>query len=157
MRAMKWRFQFRLRTLLIGITVIAVGLGVCLRMWVVPAQRQRAMVRSVEAIGGRCAYLGRSPLNPSDYFDKVFNVTFTDSLATDDDIDKLFQRHQNDFGQLESFFFIGTPVTDKSLAHLGELKQLKGIGLLETKVTDAGVAELQKALPGCTITRRTKR
>jgi internalin A len=44
-------------------------------------------------------------------------------------------------------------VTDTSLKELKELKQLTLLNLKRTQVTDAGVAELKKALPKCQILR----
>ena len=48
---------------------------------------------------------------------------------------------------------VGTKVTDADLKELKDLKQLTSLNLYATKVTDDGVADLQKALPGCKITR----
>jgi hypothetical protein len=42
-------------------------------------------------------------------------------------------------------------VTDAGLEHLKNLTRLKELDLYDTKVTAAGVAELQKALPKCQI------
>ena len=50
----------------------------------------------------------------------------------------------------------GTKVTDKGLSHLRELKQLQFLSLFETRVTDAGVAALQKSLPRASIAHATK-
>ena len=44
-------------------------------------------------------------------------------------------------------------MTDAGLKQLAGLKELKLLFLQGTKVTDAGVAELQKALPGCNVQR----
>jgi hypothetical protein len=46
-----------------------------------------------------------------------------------------------------------TAVTDAGLVHLMKLDNLGVLNLNRTKVTDAGAAELQKALPRCTIFR----
>jgi hypothetical protein len=46
-----------------------------------------------------------------------------------------------------------TPISDAGLEHLKGLTQLQGLMLAHTKVTDAGVRELQKALPKCSIGR----
>ncbi len=47
-----------------------------------------------------------------------------------------------------------TPVTDAALQELSTLKSLKRIMLMDcTRVTDAGVAEFQRSLPLCEITR----
>jgi hypothetical protein len=42
----------------------------------------------------------------------------------------------------------GTQVTDAGLKELKDLKQLTSLYLGDNKVTDDGVADLQKALPG---------
>ena len=52
---------------------------------------------------------------------------------------------------IEKLGFSNSPITD---AALPELKQLKGLVILHlfgTKVTAAGVADLQQALPNCKI------
>ena len=46
---------------------------------------------------------------------------------------------------------MGTKITDTGLKEVAKLKQLKRLFLEGTKVTKAGVAELQKALPKCII------
>ena len=45
----------------------------------------------------------------------------------------------------------GTDVMDAGLKELANLKSLSRLTLCETKVTDAGVEELQKALKKCLI------
>ena len=45
------------------------------------------------------------------------------------------------------------PVNDSDLEHVTPLKELRQLDLTSTKVTDEGVAKLQKALPNCKITR----
>ena len=42
-------------------------------------------------------------------------------------------------------------ITDTGLVHVRGLAKLRSLLLYGTKVTDAGVAELQKALPNCKI------
>ena len=44
-------------------------------------------------------------------------------------------------------------MTDAGLKELAGLKSLQSLNLHSTKVTDAGLKELQKALPGCIINR----
>jgi hypothetical protein len=46
-----------------------------------------------------------------------------------------------------------TQITDAGLKELAGLKSLHSLELFNTPVTDAGLKELQKALPGCQITR----
>jgi internalin A len=65
----------------------------------------------------------------------------------------------SELAALPNFTFLGlagTKVTDvglKKLAALNNLKNLKNLDLSQTGVTDAGVKELQKALPNCQITK----
>ena len=48
----------------------------------------------------------------------------------------------------------GTKITDAGLKEVAQLQQLTSLGLLAcTQITDAGVAELKKALPKCIIRR----
>ena len=50
--------------------------------------------------------------------------------------------------------FVGTGVTDAGLKSLAGLKGLKHLNLsLLASVTDAGIAEFKKAVPGCTVSR----
>ena len=55
--------------------------------------------------------------------------------------------------KLEGLELSRTPITDARLVHLRGLTKLEWLYLEETQVTDTGVAELQKALPNCEITK----
>jgi hypothetical protein len=48
---------------------------------------------------------------------------------------------------------VEAPVTDAGLAHLKALHQLEELSLKGSKVTDAGVQELQKALANVKVDR----
>ena len=51
------------------------------------------------------------------------------------------------------FTFGNTQITDTGLAKLTTLTNLKGIGLRECNITEAGIAAFKKALPGCKVFR----
>jgi hypothetical protein len=53
--------------------------------------------------------------------------------------------------QLHALGLIDTKITDAGLKEIAKLQKLTYPYLLNTKVTKAGVAELQKALPKCKI------
>jgi hypothetical protein len=48
---------------------------------------------------------------------------------------------------LRSLDLLETSVTDAGLAHLARLHALRSLDLLETSVTDTGVEQLKKSLP----------
>jgi hypothetical protein len=48
---------------------------------------------------------------------------------------------------------LGAGVTDTGVAHLKELTNLRELIVGDSRLTDAGIAELKKALPNCTIYR----
>ena len=58
---------------------------------------------------------------------------------------------QNEQGEVVDVGLSRTGVTDAGLVHLAGLTALERLWLADTQVTDAGVAELQKALPNCGI------
>jgi hypothetical protein len=58
---------------------------------------------------------------------------------------------KNEQGEVVEVYLSRTRVTDADLAHLAGLPALEHLSLTYSKVTDAGVAELQKALPNCGI------
>jgi len=52
---------------------------------------------------------------------------------------------------LQKLYLGGTKLTDKGALQLQELRELQLLELFLTQVTEAGVAELRRALPGCEI------
>ena len=59
--------------------------------------------------------------------------------------------HLKGLTNLQDFHLDDTQITDAGLVHLKGMSSLTRLNLWKTQVTDAGVAELQKALPNCTI------
>ena len=52
---------------------------------------------------------------------------------------------------LKTLWLATGQITDAGLVHLAGLTALKTLTLYDTQVTDVGVAELQQALPNCSI------
>ena len=126
-----------MRTMLVG----AVMLLACLS-GAAPADEASA-VKAVEKLGGRVTRDDKLPGKP------VIGVNLAGTNVTDAGLKEL-----KDFKQLTSLDVSWSKqVTDAGLKELKDLKQLTRLNLADTKVTDDGVAELQKALPGCKITR----
>src|SRR6185436_8119742 len=79
----RW-YQFSLKAVFVGMTLLSLGLGVWLKC-IEPAERQRAMARRVERLGGYVRYAEASaderwPVPtlrhwlPRDYFDALIEI-----------------------------------------------------------------------------------
>src|SRR6185436_21125113 len=87
----RW-YQFSLKAVFVGMTLLTLGLGVWLKCFE-PAERQRATVRRVEGLGGYVRYAEaladeRWPLPtlrqwlPRDYFDALTEINLDATKAT---------------------------------------------------------------------------
>ena len=63
-------------------------------------------------------------------------------------------KHLAGMTHLEGLVLNDNRVSDESVPLLCTLKNLQGLGLLNTNVSAAGVARLHRALPECTISSR---
>lgn len=78
---------------------------------------------------------------------EIVQVDLTDTTVTDAQLVYL-----KNLTKLESLDLGLTSITDAGLVHLTELTNLKNLNLLRSpRITDAGVVELQEALPNCKI------
>ena len=149
--------QFRVRSLILVVAVIAVPLG-----WVASVQRnvnrEAATLRKLEAYGarstrsrltGRVCSLWFAPLQgvPSNLSDEDLPLSqdFTDldwlclsrTRVTDDGM-----RHVRSFDRLVSLGLADTRITDSALRLLNELDRLQVLDLSGTLITDAGLQHL---------------
>ncbi|MCE9556821.1 MAG: hypothetical protein K8T91_26025 [Planctomycetes bacterium] len=142
--------QYRLRTLLVITTIIAVLFG----WWSYKAQRQREAVAALRKIGGT-AYYHRylpwtsenydSPKWPpwvldtvvADYLARVQVIRLNSTTVTDDDLKFL-----KNMPALEELQLNNTDITDVSLQHLEDLTALHTLWLDNTRVSDAGLKHL---------------
>jgi internalin A len=155
----RW-YQFSLKAVFVGMTLLSLGLGVWLKC-IEPAERQRAMARRVERLGGYVRYADapsaqRWPLPilrqwlPRDYFDALSEINLdaakanaakatiikaTIVKATDGDLADLHR-----FQHLQELWLNGTDVTDVTVKQLDRLRELRVVNLRGTKVTDEGLA-----------------
>ena len=60
-----------------------------------------------------------------------------------------------EFPGLEMLYLDGSDVTDASLPTISSLQKLKMLTLVDCEISEAGYASLQRALPGCSMSRMT--
>ena len=125
-----------MRTMLVGAVMLLACLSGAARA------DEASAVKAVEKLGGKVTRDDKLPGKP------VIGVNLCSTRVRDADLKEL-----KDLKQLTSLQLGGGRVTDAGLKGLKDLKQLTSLNLGSTKVTDDGVADLQKALPGCKITR----
>jgi hypothetical protein len=153
-RKRRW-FQFSLRTLLIGVTLLAAACS-----WfggkMERARRQRAAVDCIGKHGGSVVYdyqldeLGNvrsdaAPPQPSwlrslsgdDIFTSVVDVTF-DQSTTDAGLP-----HLTGFDQLLELCLDDANITDAGMENLKALEYLRVLRLCGTKITNAGLESLK--------------
>ena len=158
----RW-FQFSLKALLIGMTVLCVGPGGYVAYEQAKGRKQMAAFRAVNEFGGYFALDGKTPVRSiwarwilgDDTAAKYTSVLFVRSHP--DGRKFTFQddclRHLAKLPKINDVALADVAVSDAGLVHLAKMKGLKAISLKNTKVTDAGVAQLQKELPDCRIIR----
>jgi Leucine-rich repeat (LRR) protein len=155
--------RFRLRTLLLAVLVISVGMGI----YVKRVKKQQESISAVKRLGGWAYYdyevkedgqydpQGESWVPAwlrkrlaDDYFHPVVQVNMVynddtgkrlDNLKTTDEV----LSHLDGLPRLEMLLLHGTQASDKGLVHVGKLTNLRRLLMWDAHdVTDAGVAHL---------------
>jgi hypothetical protein len=155
-RKRRW-FQFRLRTLLIGVVVVAVPCAWLGRM-IEQKRRERAFVDQIRKWGGIVTYdyqIARSePSGPTwlrsllgeNFFNDVKVAYIGGIPITDADLARI-----EDFPHLQVLHLNDTKVTDAGIGSIKPLTALEFLDLDGTKVTDSGINSLRRALPKCMV------
>ncbi|MGA2035645.1 MAG: hypothetical protein ABSG68_25635 [Thermoguttaceae bacterium] len=156
----RW-FQYSVRTLLLLLFIPCICFGVKMER----AGQQKAVIEEIENLGGLVWYdyqfnvddipnaEDAQPPGPpelrwllgDDFFTTVTKLDLTQTEINDAGLKRL-----EGLTGLQSLS-LGDRVTDAGLEHLKGLTQLHALNLQATKVTDAGIQGLQKALPNCKI------
>jgi hypothetical protein len=169
----RW-FQFSLRALLIGITVGSVALGWYMYRWRRQQAEQRKATAAVKELGGSASHSYSSESYVSrmlEGHDAENDFTLMDKHLRDGDLRifasaemtkglTLFRNEITDEGlvhlkDLHHLRFLdlrhNKEITDEGLKHLENLHEMELLVLIGTKVTPAGVAELQQKMPKAKI------
>lgn len=156
----RWRFQFRMRSVLVLVLLVAIPL-----CWFATsmrgAKRQQAAITAIAKAGGETVYhwqIGISNAKPPgpawlhpylgvDFFSHVYGVQQADPFGSavpvwkfqDDDM-----AHVKIFTELVLLAVSEAPISDSGLANVARLTAIEYLGLNRTRVTDAGLIHLRR-------------
>jgi hypothetical protein len=136
----RW-FQFRLRTLLALVTLIAALLGWRMYVWRAQQEQQRQAMAELKVQGASTAVVFDSWAEARFFFEhKAENsVILNQTRLTNDDLKAL-----ENAPLTRSLTLVGSQVTDDGLVHLKNLQQLEVLDLKKNKqLTDAGLVHLE--------------
>ncbi len=135
------RPKFSLRTLLVGVTLLAFGLGIFERL-----DRPRRLIAWIESHGARCEFAEKElrgdfetqfrKFLPRSYFDGVECVYFKSENADE------ILAHLAELKSPECLSLSNSQISDAGLAYLIEVKSLEVLDLDHTQISDAGLAHL---------------
>lgn len=136
--------RYRLRTLLLLVTVLCVGPGAFVAYQQTLARRQQAAVEHVKRWGGLA--ITPMPTRPAwlraimgdDSFGNTKRVWLNDANIGDADLVQVAH-----FSNLETLDLGWTNISDAGLAHLRHLTKLEDLALEGTRVTDQGILQLR--------------
>jgi hypothetical protein len=139
--SIRW-FQFRLRTLLLLLTIVAIGPGGWVLYEQKKARRQQAAVEALQAAGGNVEVYARP--------NRLWTLLALDAPGNVVGLGLRYNRNLNDddlapladFSDLHWLDLQQTQIGDQGLKHLAGLTRLQRLRLDETRVTDAGLLHL---------------
>ncbi|HEV3005129.1 MAG TPA: hypothetical protein VGX78_11750, partial [Pirellulales bacterium] len=137
----RW-FQFKLRTMLASVAVVAAAMGVFGVRWFRSVQEERALA-AIKDAGGLVAR------NQEGAVDRVY-------LAGEQFDDERFEQllpHLQHIWRLRELDLVHNAVSDAGLEHVKRLSNLRELYLFRTKVTAEGVRDLRQALPRLAVKR----
>jgi hypothetical protein len=148
-RKRRW-FQFSLRTLLIGVAIVAIPCA-WLGKRIEQKRMEREEVAAIVKLRGSVLYdyqnvYGGKPRGPEwlrsvlgdDFFSEVDHVILTGTNAGDTELE-----HLTALTRFRTLWLGGTKVTNAGLEHLEGLRELRQLGLHSTNVNDAGLVCLK--------------
>ena len=143
-----YRLQFRLRTLLLLLTIVAISLSTIVGV-VKPILRRHKAIQAISELGGTFEFSKRASDNtlyrqilasvlPRKLVDPVERVVLSGTNASDDIL-----RELESIPELTSLHLDYTQVSDEGLPSLEQFKMLEVVCLNSSRVTDRGLIHCQ--------------
>jgi len=142
----KFRLRISMRMAIILLTLSGFAIAIWTRVSK-PAQLEAKAIALVEKHGGSFETDWRGPglLDRKGYRFSIFNRTTSIQIPgeklTDDDLKAFIS-----LTELRTLSLTNAPLTDKAIAHLGQLKQLETLKI-STTITPAALGQLETKLP----------
>jgi uncharacterized protein YjbI with pentapeptide repeats len=140
----RW-YQFSLRTLLLLVVLVAIGLSF-FASWLQEARRQQMAVEKLEALGAEVWYEGEEEQVIERWARNLFGLEHGVVVGVDlsgRQVTDAGLEHLKGLTSLQDLDLTGTQVTDAGLEHLKALTSLQVLDLSGTQVTDAGLEHLK--------------
>ncbi|MGE5193825.1 MAG: hypothetical protein ACM3U2_15115 [Deltaproteobacteria bacterium] len=149
------------RRWVVAAAVSVLGIAAVLSLGLIVLSRRAADFRRVGLIVDYGGTVGFHTIGPA-WLPHVVGWRLGDGLNRIDSVDFRAINPEVDIDsflsipipEVEEIWLDGTRATDAGLLHLRPLKGLKHLHVHGSRVTDDGIAELQRALPGLVIDRR---
>lgn len=168
---MRYKFQFSLRQLLFLTAIVALLLALTIGAKVDALIQRRNATATIESLGGFVSYdyqwhptngwmqNAKPPGNAllkrllgSDYCSNVVEIQlFAGGTMHPEKFDDDSAARISVLSELKWLVIMNSAVTDAGLRHFAKLKAIERIDLDGSNVTEKGVRDLQRALPGARI------
>jgi hypothetical protein len=151
------RLRFGLKALMVGIALCAAPMAAW-RLYVMSYQAELRTITRIRALG---TYKGQVFTEPRGQF--LFRQLFGDRLSqrvvavhlvSEEVDDGWIKEYLSGLRHVEILNINSPNVTDEGLSHLVDLRRLQRLSLVRTRVTERGVEELRRAIPGLKIIDR---
>ncbi len=133
--------RFRLRTLLIVVTLVSVVIGVFGMRYYRGRLAQLALEFITEK-GGQVVH---------DEANRHVVRVYLEGKSFDDDLLVELTQQMKQLPRLQELDLVRVKISDQGSAILGELKQISEIHVFETEITETGIEELRLLMPGVAI------
>lgn len=124
--AKRFGIRFSIRTLLIGIALVAILCGL-FGTRSMHAVRDRQVAFEIRRLGGRFDYANHMSVSDLPWYSRLITLLVYE-----------------EFSRITHVSVDGTAVTDEELAHIASLSDLQGIDISNTAITDVGLDHLAK-------------